>query len=83
MESNVEETELEEWRDQQIWELQSSLLERQAQMRRVGQEEGDRKIKDYKIFKMAHMSLQLSPYHFMKVSYAKRSLKCNKNSNWN
>ena len=43
MESNAEETEPEEWRDQQIWSSQSSLLERQVQMRRVGQEEGERK----------------------------------------
>lgn len=43
-------------------------------MRRVGQR-GRQKDKRLQIFKMAHMSLQLSPYHFMKVSYAKRHLK--------
>lgn len=36
---------------------------------------GRQKDKRLQIFKMAHMSLQLSPYHFMKVRYAKRHLK--------
>ena len=35
----------------------------------------EREREGLKIFKMAHVSLQLSPYHFMKVSYGKRHLK--------
>ena len=35
----------------------------------------EREREGLKIYKMAHMSRQLSPYHFMKVSYGKRHLK--------
>lgn len=70
MESNAEETELGEWRDQEISSAQSSVLERQAQMRRVGKEEGERE--GLKVLKMAHLSLQLSLYQFTKGRYGKR-----------